>query len=82
MNENELDQTVKVYPNPVVNEIQISAQSNIRSVQVYDIQGRLLQVQTGGEMNAVLDLSTQNQGVYFLKITTDSGFKTERIIKR
>lgn len=82
VNENELDQTVKVYPNPVVNEVQISAQSNIRSVQVYDIQGRLLQVQTGGEMNAVLDLSTQNQGVYFLKITTDSGFKIERIIKR
>jgi uncharacterized repeat protein (TIGR01451 family) len=82
VNENELDQTVKVYPNPVVNEVQISAQSNIRSVQVYDIQGRLLQVQTGGEMNAVLDLSTQNQGVYFLKITTDSGSKIERIIKR
>ena len=82
VNENELDQTVKVYPNPVVNEVQISAQNNIRSVQVYDIQGRLLQVQTGGEMNAVLDLSTHNQGVYFLKITTDSGSKVERIIKQ
>ena len=82
VNENELDQTVKVYPNPVVNEVQISAQNNIRSVQVYDIQGRLLQVQTGGEMNTVLDLSTQNQGVYFLKISTDSGSKVERIIKQ
>lgn len=82
VNENELDQTVKVYPNPVVNEVQISAQNNIRSVRVYDIQGRLLQIQTGGEMNAVLDLSTHNQGVYFLKITTDSGSKIERIIKR
>ena len=81
VNENELDQTVKVYPNPVVNEIQISAQSNIRSVQVYDIQGRLLQVQTGGEMNAVLDLSTHNQGVYFLKINTDQGIMTKKIVK-
>ena len=77
-----LDQTVKVYPNPVVNKVTVSAPHAIRSIQLYDVQGRLLQVQMGSEMNMVLDLSTHNQGVYFLKITTALGIKIERMVKQ
>ena len=82
MNDVVLDQTVKVYPNPVVNKVTVSATHAIRSVQLYDVQGRLLQVQMGSEMNMVLDLSTYNQGVYFLKITTALGVKIERMVKQ
>ena len=77
-----LDQSVKVYPNPVVNVVAISAQNTINSIQVYDVQGRLLQVQMNGGMNAVLDLSSKEAGIYLLNINTDLGSKIVRIIKQ
>ena len=73
---------VAIYPNPTNGLVSVKASSIIRSVQLFDVQGRILQTRISGEVNEILDLTTQAAGVYFMKITTDTGVTTERIIRK
>lgn len=76
-----IDNLVTVYPNPTKDRITISAANNINSIQLYDIQGRLLQTVLENNITSVVDLTQRPSGVYFLKVTTDKGVKIEKIIR-
>lgn len=75
------DRNVAVYPNPVQNKLQISAKDNIQSVQLFDLQGRLIRTATTNNINVTFDMSGHASGIYFVKIHTGKGVKTEKIIK-
>ena len=73
-----IDESVSVYPNPTSSKININANNNIKSIELYDVQGRILQT----ILNASgLDLSDKTKGIYFLKITTEKGSKIEKVVK-
>lgn len=74
----EKDNSVKVYPNPSNGIVNITAASEIRTVELYDMQGRLLQA--GG--NASLDISGRAVGMYFVKVVTEAGIKVEKVMKK
>lgn len=74
--------TVSLQPNPVTDKLHISAKDQITSIMVYDVQGRLIQTNIEHSNAVILDLSKQNGGVYFVKIQTEKGVKTEKIIKK
>ncbi|MES2486983.1 MAG: T9SS type A sorting domain-containing protein [Bacteroidota bacterium] len=76
-----LDNSVKVYPNPANSLINISVAGQLQSVQLYDIQGRLLQTVLVNDTTATLDVSGRAAGIYFVKVTTDKGLKVEKIVK-
>ena len=76
-----MDATISVYPNPVKDTVTITSQFAVKSVELYDVQGRLLQTQLTKETRAVLDMSTQIKGVYFIKIITEKGIKVEKVVK-
>jgi hypothetical protein len=76
------DATIAIYPNPTKDNINISSQFTIKSIQLYDVQGRLLQTKLLNESNVLFDITTQSTGVYFVKITTDKGIKIEKIVKK
>ncbi|WP_309640886.1 T9SS type A sorting domain-containing protein [Flavobacterium sp.] len=76
----ESDESIAVFPNPTAAIININASTNIKVVELYDIQGRILQTLMGN--HKVLDITTQAKGIYFLKITTDKGSKVEKIVKQ
>jgi len=82
LNDNEIDASVKIYPNPSKDIIKIDASGSIKTLQLYDIQGRLLQIGIVNEASASLDISNRATGIYLLKITTDKGIKVEKIIKQ
>ncbi|WP_417358119.1 T9SS type A sorting domain-containing protein [Flavobacterium sp.] len=75
------DNSVKVYPNPVKDVLSVEGDVNLRSVSLYDIQGRLLQTMMPNDVQTTLDISMRAKGVYFLKITSDKGVKVEKVIK-
>ncbi|AXG73238.1 T9SS C-terminal target domain-containing protein [Flavobacterium arcticum] len=75
------DDSVKLYPNPTTDNVTIAANSAITSVQLYDVQGRLLHSRVGNETSIRLDVSAQPSGLYFVKITTDNGSKVEKLVK-
>ncbi|MES2747315.1 MAG: T9SS type A sorting domain-containing protein, partial [Bacteroidota bacterium] len=77
----EIDDSILVYPNPTASIINIKSNFNIKSIQLYDVQGRLLQTTMENTTNTIIDISQKSNGVYFLKITTDKGSKVEKIIK-
>lgn len=81
IDENQIDNSVKIYPNPTSNFIQIEANNNIRSIQLFDVQGRILIAKISDNLYASIDISTHQKGVYFLKVKTDNGIKTQKIVK-
>jgi hypothetical protein len=75
------DSTISLYPNPTHNVVNIKAKNTITSVQLFDVQGRLLETKLVNENDTTLDITTQSAGVYFIKATTDKGIRVERIVK-
>lgn len=74
--------TLSIYPNPVSNFSIIESSQNIISLELYDMQGKLLKTQKANGKKEQLNLSSYPQGVYMLKITTNNGDKTVKIIKK
>ncbi|MBC7605409.1 MAG: T9SS type A sorting domain-containing protein, partial [Burkholderiales bacterium] len=77
----EIDNSVVVYPNPATTLINIKCDSMIQSIQVYDVQGRILQTKLTNEKHATIDLTEKSKGIYFLKFKTDKGSKVEKVVK-
>jgi len=79
---NQLDTTITVSPNPTSEIVNIKASTSIGNVQLFDVQGRLLQTSVGNATNATtLDLSERTSGVYFVKVISNKGTRVEKIVK-
>lgn len=79
-----LTEGFEMYPNPVTDVLIIKTKEFIKSVQVYDISGRLVQQISYTEMQANIEVSTANltQGTYFIKANTKKGITvTQKVIK-
>ena len=73
---------LKISPNPTNGPIHIQANSNIGKVSVFDISGRLVKALEINKAEASLDISSLNNGIYFVKIWIDQDYITGKIIKR
>ncbi len=76
-----MDKSIRLAPNPSKNIVVISAKYNLKSIQLYDVEGRLLQTVLEDKTTSTLDISNKAKGVYFLKITTEVGSSVEKLIK-
>jgi hypothetical protein len=74
---------VSVYPNPTNSLISVDFDDNIiTSYVLYDIQGReVLSENKLFNDSFDIDLSSFNSGIYLLKIATDKGDFTQKVIK-
>lgn len=77
----EFDNSVKIYPNPTNSIINIDSEFNIESIQLYDVQGRILETILESASSSKLDISSKSKGIYFLRIKTEKGSKVEKIVK-
>ena len=69
---------LRVYPNPTTGEVQLPA-LNIERVEVFDASGRLMINQkTPGSS---IDLTTQQSGFYLLKMYTEQGVYSTKVVK-
>lgn len=82
IDEHLLDNSIAVYPNPSRDVVSVEASSIINSIQVYDIQGRLLLTHLPNDSKTTIDIADKANGVYFFKINSDKGIKVEKIIKK
>ena len=80
VNENTVDQTISIYPNPTKNTFTIEA-DGLRQVRVFNVMGQTVICQTALEDNMTLDLSAQPQGCYFVETATEQGSTTTKIVK-
>lgn len=71
---------VSVYPNPVENEFMISSAAN--KVDVYDLSGRLIKSFNGNYFeNSSYDIKDLKPAIYLIRIKSDHGTLTKKIIK-
>ena len=89
---------ITVYPNPTTGQLSIvNCQLSIHNVEVFDIYGRKVggkfpsvipNAVRNPEQNVlqadgvVIDLTVLHPGIYFIKITTEKGIVTKKIIKQ
>lgn len=71
---------VNIYPNPVKNTLHISKTTNIKSLEIYSIQGQVMLTQKS--QFETVDMSQLQSGLYFLKLTDNANrSKTIKIAK-
>ncbi|PSR54321.1 alpha-amylase [Adhaeribacter arboris] len=83
-----LNESLRVYPNPTTKESYLSFKSNYRgpvTLTLYDLQGRLLQKQEISKKQEMLShsipLQQRKAGVYYLRITQDKGTVVKKLVK-
>lgn len=72
-------ESVKVYPNPANNSMDVRAGVEIEEISVYSMEGNRLSEKVIGKKNFSVDLSDYSPGPYFLVLKTPS---TDLVIKR
>jgi Leucine-rich repeat (LRR) protein len=77
----EQDNSLEIYPNPTTGMVTIKSDFEIKSIELFDIQGRVLQTSIESLNTTSLDLSARAKGMYFLRITTSNGTNVEKVIK-
>ena len=77
-----LDNAVTVFPNPTTGIIQIkNGEWRMENVEVYDAYGKLLNVMSVNDHTATLDLNGYAKGTYFVRVMTERGVVTKRVVK-
>ena len=69
-----------IYPNPATDVVNIAAWANIKSMQLFDVSGRML---SDLKPQAVINVSVLQRGTYILKVQMKTGeIVIEKIVKQ
>lgn len=72
----------KLYPSPVVESLNVEAESDVEKIEVYRIDGTLVYAKTVGAQVGTVDMSNVESGVYVIRIFTADDVYTQRILKK
>jgi hypothetical protein len=74
---------ISVYPNPASNMVTVSnsANSMINSIEMTDMNGRVVKTQNINAVNGQVSISDLSTGIYMMKIKTDLGTAVKKVIK-
>jgi uncharacterized repeat protein (TIGR01451 family) len=75
------DESIDLLPNPTRDKATVSALNALKSIEIYDVQGRLLQTIIEHSKTKTIDLSSYSRGIYWIKINTEKGSAVEKLIK-
>ncbi|WP_158276180.1 T9SS type A sorting domain-containing protein [Brumimicrobium oceani] len=81
LSENELV-NVSYAPNPVSSVLNIIAVSNIESVVVYNLTGKVVMEVKANNAALAIDMSTLSNGTYFVKAKVADAVSTFKIVKQ
>jgi len=70
------------YPNPVKNTLTLNAQNTIENVTMYNMLGQEVLTATPNNVDSVIDMTSLQNGTYFVKVTIANTTKTVRVIKQ
>ena len=75
----ETDADVSVYPNPSGDIVNVKSIHAVESLELFDVQGRLLQTTLA---SPAIDISARATGIYFLRIKTGKGISVLKISRK
>lgn len=79
VSEIDLENIISLYPNPTSDSFSIKSNSNINSIEILDITGK--KIKTFINSSNKFDVEDLVSGVYFVRIKTDKGTVTKKLIK-
>ncbi|WP_396212342.1 choice-of-anchor J domain-containing protein [Flavobacterium sp.] len=73
-----------VGPNPATDVVNISAKNSntINTVEITDINGRIVKNETVNATTSQINVADLNSGVYFLKASSENGVGTTKMVKK
>lgn len=74
------NKNISIYPNPVMNQLHIKANSPINQVSLFNLTGTVV-MQAEGDVES-MDVSHLKNGTYLLRIQTSEGVYNQKIIKK
>jgi len=77
VSENE-NMNVKVYPNPAEGFVNVKAEG-LQSIELIDMMGRIVSQTSASHSATTIDLSNIPSGIYFLRVTTETGVALQRL---
>lgn len=76
-------QQVSIYPNPTTSDVTLDLSGlNARTVELFSMNGQLLNTVVPTEETMMMSLSQYAAGIYFVRIHTDKGITTQKIVKK
>ncbi|MDW9380050.1 T9SS type A sorting domain-containing protein [Chryseobacterium sp. JV558] len=82
VNEAAKKNTVNFYPNPVVDYLYINNDGRIKDVEVYNVSGQRILSETINAEKGSVDMRRAPAGVYILKVNTERGSQSLKVIKK
>lgn len=74
-----INETIEIYPNPVKNYLNINVKNiNFKNLDVYTLLGKKVLKSNQTQV----DLSSLSKGIYLLKINTEKGILSKKIVKK
>lgn len=81
--EDYLFSSTALFPNPTTGEFRIqNSKFSIQSVEVFDVFGKLMSSVEVNDNTVTIDATSYASGVYFVRILTEKGMVTKRIVKK
>lgn len=78
----ESSNTIKIYPNPAYDSVNIKAKSEILEFSLYDLKGNLMKFKSDiNEFTLSINIVSLPIGIYFLKIQTSKGLYSHKLVK-
>lgn len=72
---------INVYPNPTTSSVTIDMNVDNATIELVDAQGKIISVSTINN-GGTIDLTNAERGVYFLRVRSENGETTKRIVKQ
>ena len=79
-----LESSVSLYPNPAREyvDIRIDGDVNVKSMEVYDVYGKLINTVNVIENPTRIYVSNLANGMYFVRVSTEAGMVTKTFVKK
>ncbi|AZB28333.1 T9SS type A sorting domain-containing protein [Chryseobacterium balustinum] len=74
------DKKINIYPNPTSDFLHVPTTENIKSLEVYDLSGKVVLKDTSGKNQ--ISVSFLNKGMYIIKITTNHSVFSTKFSKK
>ncbi|MBN8640265.1 MAG: T9SS type A sorting domain-containing protein [Flavobacteriales bacterium] len=81
-NEEFIKNEIKLYPNPVIDVLNISSTESMSKIEVVNMLGQVVFVKTIDELETTVDMSRYSTGTYIIKVLVDTKVEIFKVIKK
>ncbi|MDD2191911.1 MAG: T9SS type A sorting domain-containing protein [Bacteroidales bacterium] len=75
------DNSITLYPNPANNQVNISSENIINSIEIFNSLGQSVYKTNVKSREKIIDINSLSKGVYVIGVNTENGYIKKKLIK-